>query len=382
MKNRVHAIAGVIGLLTILTFWTSTIVTELIGSHEMIATAKGLILKGMFILVPAMAIVGASGASLGAGRTDHLVSVKKKRMPIIAANGLLILLPMAFILEAKASAGSFDAWFYGLQGIELIAGATNITLMFLNARDGIRLTGRNGAQQKTSLLGRDIVATDTLALRLSKPAGFRFEPGQAMRLTIPVQGEKKATETSRIFSIASAPHEDHLTVVTRLRDSAYKRALQSLSVGQDLLITGPLGNFTLQDDPGRPAVFLAGGIGVTPFLSMIQHATQTDQPIDVTLFYANRTSAGMAMLSDLQKADATDAKFHLVATVTDPLKGDTWNGETGRIDKAMLARHLTDLRAPIYYCVGPSSFTKAMGDMLAAAGIDSKDIRLEQFSGY
>lgn len=144
MKTRIHAIAGVIGFLTIAAFWTSTLITELVGSHEAIATLKSGILWGMIILIPAMAIVGGSGMSLGQGRTDQGVLTKKKKMPFIAVNGLLVLLPAAVFLAMKAKEGAFDSTFYMVQGIELIAGAINLTLMGLNFRDGLRLTGRIG----------------------------------------------------------------------------------------------------------------------------------------------------------------------------------------------------------------------------------------------
>lgn len=96
----------------------------------------------MLLLIPAMAIVGGSGFSLSTDRRGRLIDTKKKRMPIIGANGLLILIPCAFFLAAKADAGEFDIVFYTVQGLELIAGATNLTLMGLNIRDGLRLTGR------------------------------------------------------------------------------------------------------------------------------------------------------------------------------------------------------------------------------------------------
>ena len=142
MKTKVHAIAGIVGFLTILVFWTSTVFSELFGSQESIALVKGLILSGMFILVPAMAIAGGSGMFLGRERTGRTVQAKKRRMPFIAVNGLAILVPAAFYLEAKAVAGTFDMWFYGVQVVELLAGATNLTLMGLNIRDGMRMTGR------------------------------------------------------------------------------------------------------------------------------------------------------------------------------------------------------------------------------------------------
>ncbi|WP_299847009.1 CDGSH iron-sulfur domain-containing protein [uncultured Roseovarius sp.] len=144
MKTRIHAIAGGIGFLMILLFWTSTAISELFASHETIAAVKGLILKGMFILIPAMAIAGGSGTVMGKNRTDAKAVAKKKRMPLIAMNGLLILLPSAWFLAGKAAAGEFDTIFYTVQMVELVAGAANLTMMGLNIRDGLTMTGRIG----------------------------------------------------------------------------------------------------------------------------------------------------------------------------------------------------------------------------------------------
>ncbi|WP_371931699.1 hypothetical protein [Roseovarius sp. MMSF_3305] len=123
-------------------FWTSTAITELFASHETIAAVKALILKGMFILIPAMAIVGGSGMAMGRRRKDALTRAKKKRMPIIAVNGLLILVPAAWFLAGKAAAGEFDAVFYTVQAVELVAGAANLTMMGMNIRDGLKMTGK------------------------------------------------------------------------------------------------------------------------------------------------------------------------------------------------------------------------------------------------
>lgn len=143
-KTKVHAIAGVVGFVTIATFWISTLIIELAGSYVAIAALKNGILWGMIVLVPAIAIAGGSGMSLGQGRNDQGVLTKKKRMPFIASNGLLVLLPSAVFLSMKADAGEIDTVFYVVQSIELLAGAVNLTLMGLNMRDGLRLTGRIG----------------------------------------------------------------------------------------------------------------------------------------------------------------------------------------------------------------------------------------------
>jgi hypothetical protein len=142
MKKRVHAIAGGLGFVMILLFWTSTVFSELFATHETIATIKAMILKAMVIFVPAMAIAGASGIAMGRRRKDALTAGKKKRMPVIALNGLLILLPSAWFLAGKAATGQFDGTFYLVQGIELIAGLVNLTLMGMNIRDGLRMTGK------------------------------------------------------------------------------------------------------------------------------------------------------------------------------------------------------------------------------------------------
>jgi len=142
MKLKIHAIAGSIALLTILTFWTSTLASELLGTHAQITTVKTGILWGMLILIPAMMTAGASGASLGKGWKLPVVAHKSGRMKIIAANGLLILMPSAFFLAYKAQAGGFDTAFYIVQAFEIVAGATNITLLSLNMRDGMALRRR------------------------------------------------------------------------------------------------------------------------------------------------------------------------------------------------------------------------------------------------
>ncbi len=142
MKLKIHAIAGTIALLTIFTFWTSTLWSELFGSHAQITTVKTYVLYGMLILIPAMITAGTSGASLGKGWKLPVVARKSKRMKIIAANGILILIPSAFFLAFKAQAGAFDTMFYVVQAAELLAGATNITLLSLNMRDGISIRRR------------------------------------------------------------------------------------------------------------------------------------------------------------------------------------------------------------------------------------------------
>ncbi|MBE1207221.1 hypothetical protein [Aminobacter carboxidus] len=139
MKAKLHAAAGGVALLTVSCFWISTVAAELTGNAEIIATVKATILAGMVVLIPAMIIAGASGFSLGKGWRSPVVQIKKRRMRIIAANGLLVLLPSAYVLAGWAGEGRFDAAFIIVQTLELAAGAVNIALLSLNMRDGLAL---------------------------------------------------------------------------------------------------------------------------------------------------------------------------------------------------------------------------------------------------
>lgn len=143
MKPVVHAMAGAIAMLAILSFWTSTVTAELFLSDEAVVAVKRAILYGLLVLIPVLAAAGGSGFALAGARTDHLVEDKKRRMRIIAANGILILAPAAFILHGKASAGEFDAVFHGVQAVELLAGLVQILLMGLSIRDGRKLAGHS-----------------------------------------------------------------------------------------------------------------------------------------------------------------------------------------------------------------------------------------------
>ena len=150
MIKIIHPIAGLLALITISFFWISTVLAELIGQAAMIATVKTAIPWGFILLIPALMVTAGSGFSLSKYRSGRLVGVKRRRMPVIAVNGIFVLVPAAFFLAVKADAGELDLWFYGVQLLELLAGVINITLLTLNLRDGMRLSGRWGNAQTAS----------------------------------------------------------------------------------------------------------------------------------------------------------------------------------------------------------------------------------------
>jgi ferredoxin-NADP reductase len=229
---------------------------------------------------------------------------------------------------------------------------------------------------------RESVAEGTVALYFERPAGFVHRAGQNALFTVHLR-EFDSKGPSRTLSIASAPHEPELMIATRLRETAFKRALASAEPGTTIHIDGPSGAMVLHEDAERPAVFLAGGIGVTPFLSMARDAARRHLPHRVTMFYANRRPEDAAFLDELHELERHNPRFRLVATMSQAEKSTrAWDGETGLIRPELLARYLPDLRSPIYYCAGPHGMTMAMEVMLGDLGIADDDVRSEEFYGY
>ena len=385
MPRIIHPVAGLIALLTIATFWLSTVISELFLSEAAVVAVKTTLPWGFLLLIPALAAAGGSGFFLSHGQRTGLVGAKLKRMPFIAGNGLLILIPAALFLASKARAGEFDTVFYVVQAVELIAGATNITLLGLGMRDGMKLTRwrrgnflRPTQSYKTTLAGKEEIARGTIAFRLRKPAGFTYAAGQAVYVTLPGQKEADSKGRIRTFSLASAPQEPELVIATRMTDTAFKRCLADLPAGSPVGIEGPYGDLTL-DGGSTPVVFLAGGIGITPFRSMILDAVERGLTRDMTLIYSNRNAADAAFLSELEQLACSNPRFKLVATMTDAAD---WQGERGYIARDMIERHVGAVTEPVFYLAGPPALVAAMEALLLKGGVKSGNIRAEMFTGY
>ena len=233
------------------------------------------------------------------------------------------------------------------------------------------------------LIGKEQVAEGTMAFHFEKPPGFAFNAGQSADVTLFNPPETDAEGNTRTLSIASAPFEGKLTFATRMRDTAFKRSLAKLPPGTPVKIASALGSFTLHKNSAKPGVFLAGGIGITPFLSILRQADHERAAHKLALFYCNHRPEDAAFLEALQKLATTNSNFRLVGTMTKMAKsGKKWDGETGRIHKEMLSSYVSDLHGPIYYVAGPPGMAAGMREMLVAAGVDEDDIRTEEFPGY
>jgi ferredoxin-NADP reductase len=237
--------------------------------------------------------------------------------------------------------------------------------------------------QETQIIARDDVAVGTMAFYFERPHGFEFRAGQAMDLTLVNPPESDEEGSTRTFSIASAPFEPELMIATRLRDTAFKRSLAHAPQDLRVRIEGPSGSLTLHHDAKKPAVFLAGGIGITPFLSIVLQARHDKLSHELYLFYSNRRPEDAPFLDELRATAAAHPKLHFVPTMTEMERSQRpWTGERGVIDEEMVRHHLPELAGPIYYLAGPSGMVAAMRQLLVTAGVNEDDLRTEEFLGY
>ena len=233
------------------------------------------------------------------------------------------------------------------------------------------------------LKNRFPVAERTMAFQFEKPANLIFRPGQWIDITLLNPAETDVEGNVRGFSIASAPYEDTLMVATRMRDTAFKRELGKVPLNTEVKISGPGGNLTLQNNPARTAVFLAGGIGVTPIRSILFHAAKQRLPHRILFFFSNRRPEDSPFLGDLQALQKENPNYTFIPTMTEMAKShQEWSGETGYINKEMLAKYLGAAKSPIYYIVGPPGMVNALHSTVNESGVDDDDIRTEDFSGY
>ncbi|RJQ31533.1 FAD-dependent oxidoreductase [Candidatus Parcubacteria bacterium] len=236
---------------------------------------------------------------------------------------------------------------------------------------------------ETKLIKKEEVAENTMAFYFAKPASFEFVPGQHITLTLINPPETDDEGNSRYFSIITAPHEEHLGIATRIRDTALKRSLKNLPAGSRVKIDGPYGQFNLQKNSGRPAVFLIGGIGITPVFSILKHAAKEKLPHKIFLFYSNRRPEDAPFLRELQNLEKENPNFKLIATMTQVERSPkTWSGETGYVTKEMIRKYIPDLNSPIFYMSGPPQMVKAMRELLEKGGVDETRMKFEEFAGY
>lgn len=222
-----------------------------------------------------------------------------------------------------------------------------------------------------------------MAFHFEKPKDLQFSAGQFVDLTLINPPEIDTAGSSRTMTIASAPFEDHLMFAMRMRDTAFKRTMQSLPIGSEIMIDDPAGAFTLHRDPARTGVFIAGGIGITPFRSMIRQAVHDSLAHRLYLLFSNRRPEDAAFLAELQTLTVANSRYSLIPTMTQMWRSTAkWEGETGYINAGMLAKHIGSIAGPAYYIAGPPPMIESMRQMLIEHGVERNDINADAFDGY
>lgn len=236
--------------------------------------------------------------------------------------------------------------------------------------------------------------TDIMSFRFSRSDGqnhLNYRAGQYSIVDLGTSEDPKGP--IRSFTLASSPTEKgSVLITTRIRDTPFKQKLSGLEAGTVVKITAPAGEFTLSEDYSKPVVFLSGGIGVTPFRSMIKYATDKQLPLKITMFDSNRNQANILYKDEFDSWEKLNKNLKIVYTITgkeaeslSPSVASEWKGEKGWIDKAMLMRHLSkeELSKSIFYICGPPAMLNAMQQLLSKEiEVPDDRIKVEEFPGY
>lgn len=232
----------------------------------------------------------------------------------------------------------------------------------------------------TKIVGKNPVADGTMEFLLEKPAALKYRAGQFFDIILAAKPGAEKSSHVHGFSFASAPYEPNLVAATRMRGTPFKNTIRDLPIGTPVQIDAVFGSFTLHKDVKVPAVFIIGGVGITPVRSIIAQSSHDQSGHALTLIYANDTPARAPYVNDLKGFAKANPNFHFVQTFTQApgAAGD----EHGRVDAAMIKRHVQDIMAPIYYLSGPAGMVRATRETLMGMGVDEDNIRTEEFEGY
>ncbi len=208
-----------------------------------------------------------------------------------------------------------------------------------------------------------------------------FRPGQYFWVELLDSPHEDEKGLRRHFSVVTSPTERGvLGVCTRLRDTAFKKTLAELKVGDEVEVEPPKGDYVLPEDTSPHYVFVAGGIGITVFRSMLRYIADTGEPYRVTLVYSNRDRAGTAFLDELQELEQQIPGLRLLLTMTED---EGWEGESRFVSPELLSDHLEgELADHTYLVAGPPPMVEAVVGQLSDAGVPEEQVFPDRFSGY
>lgn len=231
----------------------------------------------------------------------------------------------------------------------------------------------------TRLCSRERKPGDLILVQFEKPPGLQFRAGQFAELGLIESPILNLEETFRTFSFVSAPSDPSLEFTMRLSSSAFKTTLSTMSLGTKVLLKGPAGTLRLHSDENRPAMFLAGGVGIAPSVSILRQAAHDHLEHSFFMFYSTHSRSEMLYLEQLSALAASKmVNLQLILTLTGTAEPG-WVGEKGRITASMIREHVSSAVNQMYYIAGPSRFVSGMISAATALDASEVDIRIEDF---
>jgi ferredoxin-NADP reductase len=207
-----------------------------------------------------------------------------------------------------------------------------------------------------------------------------YRPGAYFWVELPHRGHDDEKGLRRHISLATSPTERGVVgLATRIRDSAFKQTLSELEVGDEVQVEEPKGSFLLPEDTAEEYVFVAGGIGITVFRSMLRFIADESLPYQVTLVYSNRDSESSAFLDELEELEERIDGLRVILTMTDE---PGWAGETRHLDASVLGELVGGLDGKVFLVAGPPPMAEAVAGSLTDAGLPEDRVLADKFSGY
>ena len=235
----------------------------------------------------------------------------------------------------------------------------------------------------SKFIDREKIGADVMLIRVQKPEGFEFLAGQHTTITVPDLGFHDERGLRRTFSMASSPLEEDLLFAMKMSESALKRTIAAMAPGTAITLEEPGGTLVLPKETEVPLVFLAGGVGITLFRSLVRYSTDAGTGHSITLFYSSQRPEETPFLAELQHMPTQNPRLAAIITMT--RVGDDrsrWSGLTGRVNADMIKERCKTWESAAYYVAGPPGMTAALNETLQSMNIPAERIKTELFAGY
>lgn len=233
---------------------------------------------------------------------------------------------------------------------------------------------------KATVAEKREVAKGTLLVLFAVESYPAYRPGAYFWVELPDRGDDDDKGLRRHITLVTSPTEPGVVgLATRLRDTAFKRTLAALNVGDEVEVEEPKGSFLLPEDTRPEYVFVAGGIGITVFRSMLRYIADEELRYRVTLVYSNRDRESAAFPDELQELARRIEGLRLVLVMTDD---PDWEGESRHLDAEVIGELVGDLGEKIFLVAGPPAMAESVADSLRAAGVPDDRVLADKFSGY